>query len=153
MVKSGLIMGAVMFVLALGVSLISPLCAPCIAVFVGLGAGYLACVFDKPLVSSDGLKKGAIAGAIAGGLGLIGQMIAAFVNTNAVTAEQINQILGQEFYNQQSLQMVQLGAGLCLGLFNILLMVGLGVAGAAIWNSMHGSKQMSTPPTYTPPAQ
>lgn len=48
MLKSGLIVGVVMIVLAIGSTLISPLCAPCVALLAGLGAGYLACVFDRP---------------------------------------------------------------------------------------------------------
>jgi hypothetical protein len=48
MVKSGLIVGAVMLLLALGTTLISPICSICVAVFAGLAAGYLANVFERP---------------------------------------------------------------------------------------------------------
>jgi hypothetical protein len=66
MLKSGLIVGAVMLVLSLGGSLITPLCVPCLALIVGIGAGYLAGTFDKPLASGASAQVGAGAGAIAG---------------------------------------------------------------------------------------
>jgi hypothetical protein len=40
--KSGLIFAVILLLLGTGVSLLSPLCVPCLTIFVGLGAGYLA---------------------------------------------------------------------------------------------------------------
>ena len=49
MTKSGLIFGAVTLLAAGLTGVISlQICAPCLALFLGLGAGYLAGVFDKP---------------------------------------------------------------------------------------------------------
>ena len=81
MVKSGLIFGAISFVLILGSAvLITPFCAPCLGLIFGLAAGYLACVSDKPISSGEGVKKGAVAGAIAGSLGFLGGMIGGVIN-------------------------------------------------------------------------
>jgi hypothetical protein len=152
MLKSGFIMGAVMFLLALGAAaIISPLCTPCVALLAGLGAGYLACHFDRPLEQSEAFRKGAIAGAIAGGLGIIGQLIAAVINANLVQPEMLNQILGQDVVTPELLWISQLGGALCIGLFNVLLMAGLGIGGAAIWRSMKKDTPIVPPPAYTPP--
>lgn len=81
MIKSGLIFGAAGFVFVLAASaIVSPFCAICVALLLGLGAGYVASVFDKPATSQESLRGGAVAGAIAGGLSIIGQFGAAIVN-------------------------------------------------------------------------
>ncbi len=152
MVKSGLIMGAVMFVLALAAgAVISQFCTPCLALFIGLGAGYLAGVYDKPALQNDALKKGAIAGAIAGGIGILGQLIAGVINASYLRPETLNNLFGQNLVNQQMLWLGQMGGAVCIGLFNVLFMAGLGVGGAAIWNAMRNQNQ--TPPPVYPPQQ
>jgi len=82
MFKSGLIVGAVMFLFVLGLAaIISPFCALCVPLLTGLGAGYLAGVFDKPLDNREAAKRGAGAGAIAAGLAIFAQLIASVVNS------------------------------------------------------------------------
>ena len=66
MYRAGWIVGAVALFVAAGAALLSPVCAPCFSIFLGLGAGYLAGVFDKPATSTATSKVGAIGGAIAG---------------------------------------------------------------------------------------
>lgn len=151
MVKAGLITGAVMLVLALGSALISPFCTPCVALFVGLGAGFLAALFDKPFVQSDAFKKGAVAGAIAGGLGMVGQFIAGIINASTVDPEMLNSLFGSNMVNDQTLWLAQLGGAFCVGLFNVLLMAGLGVGGAAIWFAINNKNQVTPPPASYPP--
>lgn len=148
MVKSGLVMGAVMLVLALAAgAIITPLCTPCIAIFIGLGAGYLAGVFDKPALQSDAFRKGAVAGTIAGIFGIIGQVIAALVN-----ATLLPQFLGRAFHQPnltpQVVLLGQLGTAFCVGLFNILLLAGLGVGGAAFWYAIQNRTQTPPPPSF-----
>ncbi len=161
MIKAGLIAGAIMFVLALGFgATISPICTPCIAIFVGLLAGYLTGNFEKPMLSSDAMKRGAMAGAIAGVFAIIGQLVAAAINASSINPETLNQILSQLGNNsivldRQQLWLYQLGGGCCIGLFNVALLAGLGVAGASIWFSMRGNKRppaSNIPPApYSPP--
>ncbi len=135
MVKSGLIAGAVAFVLVLAAGLISPVCAPCPGIFVGLLAGYLAGVFDKPLDGGAGAKSGAIAGGIAGGLGLLGNLVAGLINVFIQPAAMANfyQQLNITPPDQSTVWGVQLGLACCVGLINLALMAGLGAAGAALW--------------------
>lgn len=61
MVKSGLIVGGVMFLLVvLTAAGVSPLCALCVPLVTGLGAGYLTGVFEKPVEAGQAAKCGAI---------------------------------------------------------------------------------------------
>lgn len=71
MLKSGLIVGAVMLVLGTTFGFLFPLCVSCLAIFAGVGAGYLAGVFDKPGDQGSAAKSGASAGAIGGRRGRV----------------------------------------------------------------------------------
>ena len=95
MYKSGLIFGAVMLVLGLGVTLFLPYCVPCVALLVGLAAGYVAGVFAKPVEQQTAVRSGAIAGAL-GGIGVVlGEMIGAVINAAAVGPERIIEVMRQ----------------------------------------------------------
>lgn len=150
MVKSGLLFGAISFILVLGSAvLVTPFCAPCLGLILGLAAGYLACVYDKPATSSEGVKKGAIAGAVAGSLGFLGGMIAGVINgalVNPSNLEAIYKTLGMPVVNidKTTIWTMQLVGAACIGLFNIGWMVILGVAGGALWYQMRGRNQAGT---------
>ncbi len=150
MVKAGLIVGVGMLVGALALSLISPLCTICGAIFAGLLAGFLANVFEKPMTAQGVVQRGAIAGAIAGAVAIVGQFIGAFINASSVDIATIEELLGQSTgLTQESLWIFQLGGALCIGLLNIGLMAGLGAAGALLWKQSKGS---NLPPSDLPPA-
>jgi hypothetical protein len=150
MVRSGLIFGAVSFILVLGSAvLITPFCAPCLGVILGLAAGYLACVYDKPISSGEGVRKGAVAGAIAGSLGFLGGMIGGVINgalLNPSNLEAVYKTLGMPVVNidQTTIWTLQLVGAACIGLFNIGWMAILGVAGGALWYQMRGKNQAGT---------
>jgi hypothetical protein len=159
MIRSGLIFGAVSFLLTLAsATLISPLCAPCLGLILGLGAGYVAGSFDKPSLLSDSIKKGAIAGAIAGGFGFIGGMIAGIINgayLNPADMQGIYNLFGlpNTTITQGTIWLVQLVGAACLGLFNVAWMAVLGVAGGALWYQVAGKNQSGiiTPPKEPEP--
>lgn len=142
MIKAGLILGAVMLVLGIGGSLISPICVPCLAVVAGIGAGYLACVFDKPLTSGGAAKAGAIAGTIGGAGALLGQIIGGILNSIWVDPQTIIDIMEQfelpAIYDPSIIRIAQIGGAVCLGLLNIVLMVGLGALGGILWQQIAG---------------
>ncbi len=147
MLKSGLIIGAVAFLSAAGAAaIVSPLCAVCVGVLLGLPAGYLAGVFDKPMDSGEALKFGAGAGAIAGVGGVIGQLVAAVINALVIGSTFL-----ADFYEQvglpptdtSSVWMVQLTLACIVGLLNLALMAGLGAGGGAIWFQTTGQKQLN----------
>ncbi|MDX9954259.1 MAG: hypothetical protein RBT75_09195 [Anaerolineae bacterium] len=155
MVKSGLIFGAVMLVAALGATLISPLCVSCLAIFVGLGAGYVAGVFDKPLVNQAALKSGALAGLIAGIGGFIGQAIGTVINASTMGPDQVMELLRQLGIDASQMGGATvgywgglIGSALCGGTVAILLTAGLGAVGGILWWQMTGKNRNTNPPAY-----
>jgi len=148
MIKAGLILGAVMLVLGVGGSLISPICVPCLAVAAGIAAGYLAGVFDKPLTSGDSAKAGAIAGAIGGAGALLGQIIGAILNAILVGPESAMDLLeqfGLPVASDPSFYYVsQIGGGVCFGVLDIVLMGGLGALGGILWQQISGKNNPTT---------
>ena len=93
MKRSSLIIGVIAFILALGISLLSPFCVACLALLLGLGAGYLTGVFDKPGEQRTATKSGAIAGASSGVGLLLGQMIGVVINGYTVGPEGVAQLM------------------------------------------------------------
>lgn len=155
MLKSGLIIGGVMLVLAIGASLLSPICVPCLALFAGLGAGYLAGMFDKPSLQNIGVRSGASAGAIGGVGALIGQLIGGGINAVVVGPEGAQQFMQQiapdlatGSTNSAAYYFGVFGSACCIGLFNVAIMAGLGALGGLLWWNMTGKNQggMSAPP-------
>jgi hypothetical protein len=147
MLKSGLIAGAVTFILALGFTLLSPLCVPCLALFLGLGAGYLAGVFDKPLDNGSSAKSGAGAGALGGVGAIIGQMVGALLNAVIVGPEKAAEMLEQlglpvatpgGFGSGYWIGVI--GSGCCFGLLDVALMAGLGALGGLLWWQISGKQ-------------
>jgi hypothetical protein len=151
MVKSGIIIGVVGFVLVLGSAVIfSPLCAPCWGLILGLAAGYLGGVFEKPLNNNEVIKKGAIAGAIAAGLILVGALIGGVINAALLDPsdlQQMYELLGVTDYtlDQTTIWVGQLGSAVCGGLLNAVLMAGMGAAGGALWWQTQGKKRPVEP--------
>lgn len=159
MVKSGLIFGALSFFLVIGSALITPFCAPCVGLFIGLVAGYVAGVLDKPGSSGDSIKKGAIAGAIAGCISLIGGLVGGVLNSVILSPENL-QALYQTFgiptaaTSHSSIWLGQLGAGFCIGFFNIAWMAIFGLAGGALWYQITGKNlviKLEEPQELIPP--
>lgn len=148
MVKAGLIAGAVMFVMVLVAAVFSPFCALCVPLLAGLAAGYLNGTFEKNPATA--VKNGAIAGAIAGGLGLVGQMLASVINAVVLQDpnNQINDLFGVPAADPSAVWIGQLGFACCIGLINVALTAGFGAAGGAIWNNTAGK---STPPSDMTP--
>lgn len=154
MLKSGLIAAGVTFLVALGLTVIvSPICSPCVAILVGLGAGYLAGVFDKPANNNSVLKAGAGAGAIGGVGALLALAIGGTINAVLVgpegAAEFVRQIglptnpeLTQNYYSNLVVM------SLCISIVNIALMAGLGAIGGLLWWQISGKNQTSAPFPY-----
>jgi hypothetical protein len=143
MLKSGIIIGIVALVLGLGTTLISPLCTPCLAVLFGLGAGYLAGVFDKPAQGSETVKSGGIAGGISGLGAMAGQIIGSVINSLIVGPQGAAQMLRNFGFQPGDLATFEssywvgiVGSTLCISMINILLMAGFGILGALIWGKL-----------------
>lgn len=145
MLKSGLIVGVAALVFGFAATFVTPLCAPCVALFAGLGAGYLAALFDKPASQDAATKAGASAGAVAAVLGLVGNMIAAVVNSIVVGpagAAQMAQTLGLPTGGDPQVLATSYYASAyllpcCIALFDVGLMAGLGALGGMLWHRMN----------------
>ncbi len=139
MYKSGLIVGVVALFVAAGATLLSPLCTPCAAVFLGLTAGFLAGVFNKPADNNATAKVGAIGGAVGGVGAILGQVIGTVLNGVLVGPErlqQFNQQLGLPFEGavpHQTYWLGLVGGGICFSLLDVLLMAGFGALGGLLW--------------------
>jgi hypothetical protein len=153
MVKAGLIGLAVGGILIIGVTLLLPLCTPCVAILAGLGAGFLACAWEKPASAENGAGLGAKAGAIAGVGSLIGQMVGALINGLVVGPEravEVAQMLGlpagQLTPRMYWASQIALN-GVC-GLINVVIGAGLGALGGFLWYQTMAQK----PPQQELPA-
>lgn len=153
MLKAGIIFGVIGFVLVLLVSLGSPLCSVCFTLFLGLGAGYVAGNYDRPLENSEALRMGGIAGALTGGLMIPGQLIAAVINANSISQADLaalSEMFGVPAADASLLLGAQIIAACCLGIVNLAVLAGTGAGGGAIWFSRNrGAGKPSDP---IPPA-
>lgn len=146
MVKAGLISGGIMFLLVLiAASVISPLCALCVPLLSGLLAGYLTGTFEK--MPDTVVTRGAMAGAIAGGIGIVGQIGASIINAAVMQNPemQINRVLGLPPVDAGTMWALQIGMAFCVGLINVGLTAGLGAGGGAIWKGTAGKAQPPAP--------
>ena len=150
MLKSGLIVGGVSFVLTIIGGLVSLLlCGPCIALLAGVSTGYLAGVFDKPPDVGGSAKRGAGAGAIGGGLALAGHVLGGLANAVILGPEGATDVwrqLGIDLGTADPTTFYATSAGVacCLGVFDVLLMAGVGALGGLLWYQIAG-KNMAPP--------
>jgi hypothetical protein len=150
-VKSGLILAVVALIFSASSTLISPVCTPCLAIFMGIFAGYLAGIQDKPKDEGAAAKTGAGAGAIGGIGAILGQFIGAAINAKLVGPESTLNMLHQlNIPTSGDISGYYLyavyGSACCLGLLNVLLMAGLGALGGYLWHQMNGRKIRNTYP-------
>ncbi len=147
MAKAGLIGLVVGGVFGLGVTLLLPYCTPCVAVLVGLGTGFLACLWDKPADSSSGAGLGAKAGAIAGVGHLLGQMLGMGLNGLLVgpqgAAETLAQ-LGLELpaMDATTYWVSQIAINGGCGVTSIAVAAGLGALGGLLWHRTASKNQL-----------
>jgi hypothetical protein len=151
MLKSSLIVGITALILSAGITLLSPLCVPCVAIFLGLAAGGLAGVFDKPLAPGASARVGALAGALGGIGAILGQFIGAGINAALVGPELAQQLLRQWGFRAPSggdfsaaYYLGVFGSACCVGLLDLALMAGLGAVGGLLWWQMAGQKRAAS---------
>ncbi len=153
MYKAGLILGAVALFVAAGATLISPLCAPCASVFLGVGAGYLAAVFEKPSTNTATTKASAIGGAIGGVGAILGQIIGTVINASIVGPEGLQRIYQQLGVPTGSMDLGRtywigaVGGALCFSLLDVILMAGFGALGGLLWWQSTGKNAPPPAPT------
>ncbi len=150
MLKSGLIFAGIALLLAVGSTVvISPLCVSCLAFFLGLGAGYVACVFDKPIENNAAVKAGALAGLISGVGNFVGQAIGTAINAVIVGPEGAAAFMRQLGMEPGAMEGVVagywgglIGSVCCGGAVVLLLAAGLGALGGILWWQMTGKNSI-----------
>lgn len=155
MLKSGLIIGVVAFLLAIAGSFVSSLvCVPCWGLVAGLMAGYLGSQFDKPLTTGASAKAGAGTGAIGGAGGLLGQLVGGMANAAFVGPEYATGLvrklgLAVPTPSPASYYAGSFGVACFLGVFALVLMAGFGAVGGLLWYQIAGKKAATSgmPPT------
>lgn len=146
MLIAGIIFAGLALFLAVGATVLSPFCTPCVALFLGAGAGFTAGVIDKP-TSDQALKKGAMAGAM-GGLGaVLGQMIGAGVNAVIMGPGGAAELTGVAPSQEQAMGywLGLVGGAICFSALDLILMAALGAVGCLLWQKLMGNNQPTAP--------
>jgi len=151
MIKSSAIVGAITFILVLISGLLYNICcllSPMLAAVLGLAAGFLCSVFEKPSDAEKAAVRGGIAGAVTGGVALvaetIGATIAQYVAFQGGSIQACLPGLCQEGSAPVGVAQAMLGAAFnsCFcGLILLAVMAGLGAAGAVVWIKTSGKKK------------
>ncbi len=161
MVKSSLIVGVATFILVVIGGVLSNVCclaSPVLGILLGLAAGFLCSVFEKPAEAEKAAVRGAITGAITGGVGLvaqfIGQMIGQLVLGNNVAC--IPGMCSETAapISQTSVTLFAVFNSCFYGLILVPIMAVLGAVGAVLWLKTAGRPRTQPPvvPSVTPGA-
>ena len=149
MLKAGLIGLVLGGLFGLGITLIVPYCTPCAAIVIGLGAGFLACLWDKPPANGSSAGLGAKAGALAGVGHLGGQLLGMLVNGLLVGPEGAAQAVAQLFpdlpmdtsaMDPATYWTVLIATNGGCGLTSVAIAAGLGALGGLLWFQVQGRK-------------
>ncbi len=153
MIRSGIIVGAIAFVYLFVTSVAMPICAPLEAGLLGLFAGFLAAVFDKPPVVNKAALRGAIAGLITSIFAVIGGVAGYLIRVYVVfTPEATNSVVNQLLQTEPSASdattdvlsnILSLG---CCNCTNLMLIIGLGALGGYLWYRWKGPKTPAAQP-------
>jgi hypothetical protein len=133
--KVGLIVGAIGLVLNICVAGFVGICGPLVSLIAGGVAGFFTAQQEKLATKSDGGRAGAVSGAIAGGLIILGQIIGgvgalAFMQNSGTTP-----LVGSvpDVSADPSFQAIYyatgLGTALCFGIIGAGLAAGAGYGG------------------------
>ena len=135
-IRFGLIVGVVGLLVNTAISALLGLCGPLIALTAGALAGILTARAEAPPTQTDGARAGTIAGLIAGGLILIGQMIGGLLALTLIKSMGMPSILGVATPDFSDPVQVAgyygsgVGVGVCLGLLGAMLSAAAGAAAA-----------------------
>lgn len=128
-VRWGLIVGAGVLLLNVGVSLALGCCGPLVSLIGGALAAFLAVRDEGISVRKEASSVGAIAGVVAGGVGFVGQMIGGLIAL-AIGASnpQYLEMFGMQGTGSEMAGYWAggIGAGVCFGLIGVGLAAGAG---------------------------
>jgi hypothetical protein len=137
MTKSLLIVAPVAFVLLILIGFIwVPYVGPCFAIPLGLVAGVLAAVFDRPKTGIRAAARGSIAGSIVGLIAVLGEAIVIVVGLCGWTLQgmQISNMYGQVYsFRDTATQLAYASVTLLLcSVTLIAVMTGVGALGSLL---------------------
>lgn len=130
-VRVGLIAGAIALVLTICVAMVFGICGPVVSLVAGALAGYFAVKQESPASQSEGGKAGATAGAIAGGLGVIGQILGGIGALTVLPPlmESLNNYSFSQVSGEATYWLSGIATALCFGVAGVVLAA---VAGYAV---------------------
>jgi hypothetical protein len=137
-VKAGLIVGLIGLVLNVFVATLFGFCGPLFTLLAGALAGFWAARQERMPAKGDGARLGAVAGAITGGLMLIGQVLGGIDALLLTQYSGMRPLIGSvpEPSADISQQILYYGAGLltgmCFGVVGVALAVLAGAGGGYI---------------------
>ena len=130
-IRLGLIVGAVSLIVTACVSTVMGICGPGVSLIAGAVAGFLTGRQESFPSQGEGAQAGAISGAIAGGVTLIGQFLGGIATLTVAPA--LFESLGTSLYTGVSDDVVYwlagIGTALCFGLVGVVLSALAGAAG------------------------
>jgi hypothetical protein len=139
--KAVLIVGIASFFVFLGITLLFPPCAVCLALLSGAIAGWLAVLWSQPQDENQASSIGAKAGALAGVGALVGQVAGGVLNALLVSPQDAIEVLKGLGIPSSDLAVTSgatyylgaIGGEACCGLLNIGLYAGLGALAAFLY--------------------
>ena len=121
-IKVGLIAGVISLALTACLSSLLGLCGPVVSLIASGLAGYFAAKQEAPMSKSEGGKIGAIAGAITGGLGLVGQLLGSVIALTILPP--LLESMGNNSYSampgEPTYWITGFGTALCIGLGGVV---------------------------------
>jgi hypothetical protein len=141
MLIAGLIAGLIGFVAAMiAGSLNSQQCAPCVAVFLGAGAGYFACQLTRPETQALATRGGATAGIVSGLCTLVGHVVGGALGAwrlgpggAADLARSLGLTVPAGLASSTTYFQTALAIGGCCGVVEVFLMGATGALAGVIW--------------------
>jgi hypothetical protein len=155
MIRSAVILGAISFIYMLVANVAMVPCAPFLAVILGILAGALAAIIDKPQLADKAMTSGAIAGGLAGIGAVIGNSAGLLIRTFVVftpstITDMITQLTGVT-YTKTEAGLYSLIPVCCCAVTDLILMAAAGALGGYLWFKYRsGKKSAAAPPQILP---
>jgi hypothetical protein len=155
MIRSAVILGAVSFIYMLVANVAMVPCAPFLAVILGLLAGTLAAVIDKPQRTDKAATAGAIAGGLAGIGAVIGNTAGLLIRTFVVFTPQaitgmITELTGAAYSETEAALYSLIPVCFC-AITDLILMAAAGALGGFLWMKYQSRKNSAAAPPQALP--
>ncbi len=144
MIRSALILGAISFIYMMVANIAMVPCAPFLAIILGILAGALAGIFDKPQLVNKAAVSGAMAGGLAGIGAVVGNTAGLLIRTFVVfTPQTITSMLTDltgVSYTETEASLYSLIPVCCCAITDLILMAAAGALGGYLWYQYQAKK-------------